>query len=114
MSGGADSNLHSCSSNYQGTLCILGKNVISTAWSSLTLFINQLSFDPGVSISVAKKKTTKSKVSHNKSCISFPTIGSLGVAGLFFQQLHELLLPSLTPKAILVLHLLSFKAGEAR
>lgn len=116
MSGGADSNLHSCSSNYQGTLRILGKNVISTAWSSLTLFINQLSFDPGVSISVAKKKkkTTKSKVSHNKSCISFPTIGSLGMAGLFFQQLHELLLPSLTPKAILVLHLLSFKAGEAR
>lgn len=71
MSGGADSNLHSCSSNYQGTLRILGKNVISTAWSSLTLFINQLSFDPGVSISVAKKKKNNKEQSFTQQELYF-------------------------------------------
>lgn len=52
-------------------------------------------------------KSEGERLSHYKCCISFPAIGSLRVAGLFFQQLHGLLLCSLTPGAIFGLYLLT-------
>lgn len=52
-------------------------------------------------------KSEGERLSHYKCCISFPAIGSLTVAGLFFQQLHGLLLCSLTPGAIFGLYLLT-------
>lgn len=51
-------------------------------------------------------KSEGKRLSRYKSYISFPAIGSFRVAGLFFQQLHGLLLCSLTPKAIFHLYLL--------
>lgn len=114
MSEGADSNLRLCSSNYRGSLPMSGKNVISAAWSSLTSSPSSLTNRALIPVFLFLwLMRTERKVSHNKCCISFPTIGSLGVAGLFFQQLHKLL-PTSTPKAIFVLHLLTFKADEGR
>lgn len=49
-------------------------------------------------------KSEGERLSHDKYEISFPAIGSFGVAGLFFQQLCGLL-RSFTPRVIFVLYL---------
>lgn len=52
-------------------------------------------------------KSEGEHLSHYKCCMYFPTVGSIRVAGLLFQQLHGLLLCSLTPGAIFGLYLLT-------